>query len=102
MKKNGSLNNHLRKFDELTSELRQCEVELEEQDIIRPAANVITESYSVTSEVLDGNSDLTVEKVKLKLRNQYQKLKNKVGLKKVHKFNEETDSSVSFVSRQLN
>lgn len=66
---NRSLDNHLRKFDELTTELRQCGVELEEQDIIDQLLMSLLESYSVTVEVLEANLDLTLEKVKSKLRN---------------------------------
>lgn len=74
LKKEGDLEEHFRRFDDLTAKLRAAECKLEDTDVMEQLLMSLSEEYSVTVEVLESMENPSMEVVRAKLRNRYVKL----------------------------
>lgn len=69
MEDNGDLERHLRKFDQLTSDLENAGVRLSREDVVDQLLMSMPKSYEVTVQVMESMEKLTLEVAKGKLRN---------------------------------
>ena len=75
MKDGEDLEAHLRKFDQLTGDLRSLGVDLNDEQVFDQLLMSMPKSFDVTVQILESMSDCGLEIAKGKLRNQFERMR---------------------------
>ena len=99
MNDGGKLDQHLRRFDELTAELECAGVALTRDDIVEQLLMSMPKPYEVTVQVMEAMENLTLEVAKGKLLNQYERMKTTSSESKDAMTEKDDNTTVSFVGQ---
>ncbi len=98
----GDLNVHLRKFDDITTQLRQIGVKLEEKDVVEQLLMSLGPEYDTIVQILESKPDITTEEVKQAIRNRFEKLNGSNEKRNLESAVVNEGNNVSFLIRNNN